>query len=337
MIINNAINSPFPTTLAKGGTNAALTASNGGIFYSTASAGAILSGTATANQAILSGSLNTPSWSTTTYPATTTINQLLYSSSNNVVAGLATANSACLVSDAEILPITYYPVWSLPMNDGQIIIGGTNGRPEPANLTGGNRIGIVNNPNNITINYLSGMNWQWIDTQTASNSTELNFTDKLLPDYQAYRIILKNILPESDGANMCLRLGYFGGYISDNYYISQQCCISANGVNNFYHGYNGAVIDLVYLTLTNIHAISSDPTYGGLCGTIDLFVTASQYQIGNGISRMSYKVDSVPQYVNTTSTFQITEPFYFSSVQLFTLGYNLVSGSASLYGLTNTV
>jgi hypothetical protein len=41
--------------LGNGGTNAALTASNGGIFYSTASAGAILSGTSTANQVILSG------------------------------------------------------------------------------------------------------------------------------------------------------------------------------------------------------------------------------------------------------------------------------------------
>ena len=34
----------FPITLAQGGTNASLVASNGGIFYSTATAGAILSG-----------------------------------------------------------------------------------------------------------------------------------------------------------------------------------------------------------------------------------------------------------------------------------------------------
>ena len=54
----------FPVSLANGGTNAALTASNGGIFYSTASAGAILAGTATAGLALLSGSSTTPSWST---------------------------------------------------------------------------------------------------------------------------------------------------------------------------------------------------------------------------------------------------------------------------------
>jgi hypothetical protein len=55
--------------LANGGTNANLTASNGGIFYSTASAGAILAGTATANKALLSGSSTTPAWSSFTLPS----------------------------------------------------------------------------------------------------------------------------------------------------------------------------------------------------------------------------------------------------------------------------
>ncbi len=56
--------------LNKGGTNAALTASNGGIFYSTATAGAILAGTATAGQMLRSGASAAPIWSTATYPAT---------------------------------------------------------------------------------------------------------------------------------------------------------------------------------------------------------------------------------------------------------------------------
>lgn len=61
---------PTILSLAEGGTNASLTASNGGILYSTASAAAVLSGTSTANQVLLSGSSTTPSWSTATYPAT---------------------------------------------------------------------------------------------------------------------------------------------------------------------------------------------------------------------------------------------------------------------------
>lgn len=91
-------------SLQRGGTNAALTASNGGIFYSTGSTGAILSGTATASQVLLSGSSTTPAWSTATYPATTTINQLLYSSANNTIVGLATANSGVLVTSSGGVP-----------------------------------------------------------------------------------------------------------------------------------------------------------------------------------------------------------------------------------------
>ncbi|MBI2644291.1 MAG: hypothetical protein HYW95_02140 [Candidatus Wildermuthbacteria bacterium] len=91
-------------TLGNGGTGAALTASTGGIVYSGASALAILSGTATANQVLLSGSSAAPSWSTATYPATTTINQILYSSAANTVSGLTTGNNGILVTGATGIP-----------------------------------------------------------------------------------------------------------------------------------------------------------------------------------------------------------------------------------------
>lgn len=93
-----------PISLANGGTNASLVASNGGIFYSTATAGAILAGTATANQVLLSGSSTTPAWSTATYPATTTVSQILYSSATNVISGLSTANNGTLVTSATGVP-----------------------------------------------------------------------------------------------------------------------------------------------------------------------------------------------------------------------------------------
>ena len=90
--------------LAFGGTNANLTASNGGIFYSTATAGAILSGTATAGQMLQSGSSTAPTWSTSVWPATTTVNQILYSSSNNVVAGITTGNNGTLITGTTGIP-----------------------------------------------------------------------------------------------------------------------------------------------------------------------------------------------------------------------------------------
>jgi hypothetical protein len=90
--------------LTRGGTNASLTASNGGIVYSTSTALAILAGTATANQVLLSGSSAAPAWSTATYPATTTINQILYSSAANTITGIASVNSAVLSTNGSGVP-----------------------------------------------------------------------------------------------------------------------------------------------------------------------------------------------------------------------------------------
>lgn len=97
-------NITFPITLAHGGTNANLTASNGGIFYSTATAGALLSGTATARQMLQSGATGAPAWSTSTYPATNAANTLLYASSANTMAALATANDGVLVTSNAGVP-----------------------------------------------------------------------------------------------------------------------------------------------------------------------------------------------------------------------------------------
>ncbi len=103
--------------LTRGGTAASLTASNGGIVYSTAAALAILSGTATANRIVMSGSSAAPSWSTATYPATTTVSQLLYSSSANVITGLATANRGILNTDGSGVP-SITPTPTIGVNGG---------------------------------------------------------------------------------------------------------------------------------------------------------------------------------------------------------------------------
>lgn len=91
-------------SLSRGGSNASLTASNGGIIYSTGSAMGVLAGTVTARQMLQSSASTTPAWSSTTWPATSTINQLLYSSSANVIAGLSTVNSGVLVTSATGVP-----------------------------------------------------------------------------------------------------------------------------------------------------------------------------------------------------------------------------------------
>lgn len=86
--------------LANGGTSAALTASNGGIVYSTASAMAILAGTATASKMLLSGASTTPTWSTSTIPtsAGSTANKVLLSDGTNYVLSIPTFPNASATS-----------------------------------------------------------------------------------------------------------------------------------------------------------------------------------------------------------------------------------------------
>ena len=159
----------LPLTLANGGTGANITASNGGIFYSTATVGALLAGTATASQVLLSGASTAPVWSTATYPAATVINQLLYSSANNTMAGLATANSAVLVTTS-----TGVPGYSSTITNGQVIIGSTGATPTAATITAGTGVSVTNGAGSITIATVgSAIAWVGIagTTQTAAVNT----------------------------------------------------------------------------------------------------------------------------------------------------------------------
>ena len=96
--------------LSNGGTNANLTASNGGVVYSTASAFAILSGTATAGLALVSGANAAPSWSVLSLAGGGTSNTIAgtavsyqiaqYNSSGSAISSIAlpTANNSVLIA-----------------------------------------------------------------------------------------------------------------------------------------------------------------------------------------------------------------------------------------------
>lgn len=139
-------------SLARGGTNNALIADEGAIVYSTATDLDLLAATATANQIVLSGSNAAPNWSTATYPPTTTINQILYSSSANTIAGLATANSAMLVTNA-----TGVPALSASLTDAQVVFGNTAAAPAPGNIVAGTGITINYSAPDLTISSELGL------------------------------------------------------------------------------------------------------------------------------------------------------------------------------------
>lgn len=153
-----------PLTLANGGTSKALTASNGGIVYTDSNSMEILAGTATAAQMLQSGSSSAPAWSTSTWPATTTANQILYSSSTNTVDEISAANSAVLVSDS-----SGTPTFTSTMTNGQLAIGSTGATPTAAALTAGAGINITNGAGSITIS-AGGSGFSWNEeTGTSAN------------------------------------------------------------------------------------------------------------------------------------------------------------------------
>ena len=115
-----------------------------------------------ANGTLLQGSGAIPAWTTATYPATTTINQILYSSAANTVTGLATANSAVLVTGA-----TGIPSLLGSMTDGQFLIGSTGAIPVLAALTQGAGVTITNGAGSVTIS-ATGVTW---NTVTAASQT----------------------------------------------------------------------------------------------------------------------------------------------------------------------
>ena len=113
--------------------------------------------------------------------ATTTINQLLYSSAADTIAGLATANKAVITTGA-----TGTPVATALATDGQLIIGSTAGVPAAATLTAGAGILVTNAGNSITIDATGATLWSVVTGATqavsvnnayiANRATAITFT-----------------------------------------------------------------------------------------------------------------------------------------------------------------
>jgi len=105
-----------------------------------------IAATANTGAVLQNNSGGDPSYSTATYPSTTTINQILYSSAANTVGGLTTANNGVLTTGTSGTPAI-----TALASDGQLIIGSSAGAPAAATLTAGTGIAITNDHNTITI------------------------------------------------------------------------------------------------------------------------------------------------------------------------------------------
>lgn len=176
--------------LGNGGTNATLTASNGGMFYSNASAAAILGGTATANKVLYSGASTAPAWSTPTFPVTAsatalkwmrsdgtnwiaststlydtpTTGDVLYASSGTALTGLTSVAAGSWLRSGGL---TTAPAWSTPTIPNSVATGDiwVGSSPNMSTLVIGGASKVLRvNVGGTTITYQHPINYT---TQTA--------------------------------------------------------------------------------------------------------------------------------------------------------------------------
>lgn len=131
-------------------------------------------------------------YTTATYPATTTINQILYSSAANVVGGITTANNGTLITGTTGVP-------SVLANGttGQVLTATTGSPPSWGAAASGSMTLIL--------------------TQTASASTTLSWT--ALGSYTNFILTGNNITIGTNGANLQLLYSTNGGstYVTTGY------------------------------------------------------------------------------------------------------------------------
>lgn len=106
--------------------------------------------------------------STSTFADTYAINTLLYAGAANTVSGLASVNSAPLVTSA-----TGVPTWLGSMTNGQLVIGSTGAIPVLATLTAGAGISIVNTAGGIQIS-AGGGGFSWTEVTGVSQAMAVN-------------------------------------------------------------------------------------------------------------------------------------------------------------------
>jgi hypothetical protein len=183
-------------------------------------------------------------FTTATYPSTTTANQLLYSSATNTVGGLASANSATLITSASGVPS-----WQA-LTDGQVLIGVTAGSPTAAQITGSGGITVSSAAGTINISGTgSGIGWTEVTGTTQSMSADAGYVASnaglvtmTLPNLAAFGTVINVQGKGAGGWKIAQNAGqtiHFGnvdtttgatGYLaSTNRYDSiQLLCITAN-------------------------------------------------------------------------------------------------------------
>jgi len=189
-------------------------------------------------QVLQANSAADPTWSTATYPATTTANQILYSSTASVVSGLATANSGVLATNASGVPSIDTTNFAVLSTGLQLKGNNTNTAP-PAGFIGEQISSYLANPGtglsstttialtsiNLTagvwdisclVGYVASATTSFTKTQCSINTTQSVITANLGDSAISFQ------LPASIGAQPTLAIPIFRALLSatTTYYLN---------------------------------------------------------------------------------------------------------------------
>jgi len=100
---SGALSSEANLSVSRGGTGAATLTANR-LLLGNGTSAVQVAAAGTAGQMLQSAGASAPAWSTAVYPATTTINQILFSSAANTISGISTANNSVLTTNGSGVP-----------------------------------------------------------------------------------------------------------------------------------------------------------------------------------------------------------------------------------------
>ena len=197
---------------------------------------------------------NGTSWtaSTSTFADTYSASSLLYSNGVNAVVGLATANSATLVTGA-----TGVPAFTGSMTNGQVLIGSTGATPVLSTLTAAGGITITNAAGSITISG-SGGGFSWTEvtgvaqTMVANNGYVASNAAQVVLTLPATSVIGDTVKVQGKGAGGWKVAQNAGQLIHFN---SSTTTLGVTGYIESTQRYNS--VELVCITNTNEWAVNS--------------------------------------------------------------------------------
>jgi len=242
-------------------------------------------------------------FSTATYPATTTVNQILYSSATNTVAGITAANNGVLITSAGGVPSISSTLPSAVQ--GNITAVGT--------IASGTWSGTA-------ISASKGGSLRLIATQTASASATISFTGLTAVPYL---LVFTGIQPVTNAQSlqMVVSQDNGGSYLNTGYLA---------GVN--YAAYNST-------TLTNSNSTTFCPITGPLSNA-DIafgFMYIGNANIGNGLQltgQMTWNDTTLATIANGQLTAKTSTGI--NAIQFAMASGNINAGVFSLYGIQVT-